>query len=74
MDNSEQIKYWNGAGGEQWVIAQARMDTMLAPLSHGLLEAINVQADERVIDIGCGCGDTSLSMAAQGAQVWGGCW
>ena len=47
------------------------MDAMLEPLSQAALQVANAQADERVIDVGCGCGATSLAMAAAGGQVWG---
>ena len=70
-DNSEQIAYWNEQAGPTWVDAQERMDAMLAPLTEVALTAANVQPGERVIDVGCGCGDTSLQMAQAGASVWG---
>lgn len=71
MSNQEQIDYWNGKAGNTWVDAQERMDKMLAPLTSPLLEHASVKPGDRVIDIGCGCGDTSLQLAAQGAQVLG---
>ena len=71
MSNQEQIDYWNGKAGNTWVDAQERMDKMLAPLTSPLLEQAKVKPGERVIDIGCGCGDTSLQLAAKGAQVLG---
>jgi SAM-dependent methyltransferase len=71
MDNSEQIEYWNSGAGEVWVAAQQQMDAMLGPLSMALVAKANVQPGERAIDIGCGCGDTSIALAQQGASVWG---
>ena len=32
MDNEKERAFWNGAGGETWVRAQAQLDHMLAPL------------------------------------------
>jgi len=69
--NQQQIDYWNGQAGATWVAAQARLDAMLEPLSVIALQRAAVQAGERVIDVGCGCGATSLAMAQQGAEVWG---
>ena len=70
-DNAEQIEYWNGKAGETWVRAQDRMDAMLAELSAIAIERANAQRGERVIDVGCGCGATTLALAERGASVWG---
>lgn len=70
-DNSAQIDYWNGKAGETWVAAQERMDAMLADLTSAAIHKADARAGERVIDVGCGCGDTSIALAASGASVWG---
>lgn len=70
-DNSEQIKYWNGQAGETWVQVQQVIDQNLAPLSELAIAAADPRPGERVIDVGCGCGTTSLALAARGAAVWG---
>lgn len=69
--NAEQIKYWNGAAGATWTQSQERMDLMLQPLTQVALEAAAARADDHIIDIGCGCGDTSLQLATLAAQVRG---
>lgn len=69
--NQEQIDYWNGEAGRVWAEVQARLDTLLAPISSALLERAAVQPGERVVDVGCGCGDTTLALARAGAAVWG---
>lgn len=69
--NDEQIEFWNSRAGETWVEAQEQMDLMLAPLSALALDAAAPQPGERAIDVGCGCGDTSLAIANRGAAVWG---
>ena len=65
------VGLWNGKAGETWVNAQERVDAMLQPLSDQAVAAAAVQSGERVIDIGCGCGATSIALAERGAQVWG---
>lgn len=70
-ENQEQVDYWNGEAGATWVKAQERLDTMLEPLSAVAIAKANPSNGERVIDVGCGCGTTSLAMAARGASVWG---
>ncbi len=67
--NAEQIDYWNSAAGETWVRFQAQLDHLIAPLGAEALRQLAARPGECVIDIGCGCGDTSLDLAARvGAQ------
>jgi ubiquinone/menaquinone biosynthesis C-methylase UbiE len=61
--NAEQITYWNGPGGQKWVHRQGMQDLLLGPVSDVLIERARVAAGERVIDIGCGCGSTSIAFA-----------
>ena len=65
--NDAQIEFWNGAGGETWVRAQARLDAMLAPISDAVLDHAGRLDGLRVLDVGCGCGATSLDAVARGA-------
>ncbi|MDP6980371.1 MAG: methyltransferase domain-containing protein [Myxococcota bacterium] len=69
--NAEQIEYWNSKAGQTWVASQAGVDRMLEPLTALLLERADAQDGERVLDVGCGCGDTTLQIAQTGAAVWG---
>jgi ubiquinone/menaquinone biosynthesis C-methylase UbiE len=69
--NKEQIDFWNSTAAAVWVESQTRMDKMLAPLTEVALSAAAVHSGERVIDVGCGCGDTSLQLGQAGAAVWG---
>jgi len=61
--NADQIAYWNGPGGQNWIRRQATQDTLLEPISAILLDAANVALGEQVIDIGCGCGGTTREIA-----------
>lgn len=69
--NEEQDRYWNGQAGQTWVEAQDRLDAMLAPISEQVLARAQPKSGERIVDVGCGCGDTTLSLAKSGAYVWG---
>src|SRR5436309_14141572 len=62
-DKSEQIAEWNGALGERWVAMQQEIDRIVVPFGDAALKAAAPQPGERVIDIGCGCGDTSIELA-----------
>jgi SAM-dependent methyltransferase len=63
--NADQIAYWNATAGETWVAFQERLDRQIAPLGHTAMAALDPAADERLIDIGCGCGQTSLELAGE---------
>ena len=71
QDNQAQIEYWNGEAGTTWVRAQEPMDAMLTPLSDQALTRAAAMPGERVIDVGCGCGTTTLALAERGARVHG---
>jgi SAM-dependent methyltransferase len=63
--NADQIAYWNGPGGQQWADRQQMQDIMLAPVSDLLIDRAQVKAGERVLDVGCGCGSTSVVLASK---------
>jgi SAM-dependent methyltransferase len=62
-DNSEQIREWNGPLGERWAREQEVMDQLAGPFGQAALTAAAAREGERAIDIGCGCGDTSIALA-----------
>jgi SAM-dependent methyltransferase len=62
--NAAQIEYWNALAGETWVKFHAQLDRQIAPLGHRAQAALAATPGEAILDIGCGCGQTSLELAA----------
>jgi len=69
--NAEQIEFWNGDAGATWARRQQRMDALLAPISDAAMQACRIATGDRVLDVGCGCGDTTLRMSQRGALATG---
>lgn len=61
--NAEQIVYWNEQAGPRWVAAQEPLDEHIAPLGRLALERGAIRAGERALDVGCGCGHSTLELA-----------
>ena len=61
--NADQIAYWNGPGGQKWADRQQEQVALLAPVADILIDRAAPAVGERVIDVGCGCGSTSIAMA-----------
>lgn len=70
-DNREQAEFWNGQMGDAWIQVEANIDRMLEPLTGPALDSLSPKSKEKIIDIGCGCGTTSIMIADRGATVWG---
>ena len=61
--NVDQATYWNGPSGRRWIDRQEMQDGILAPVAERLLKSAGAAPGDRVIDIGCGCGATTLEIA-----------
>ena len=63
VENAEQIRAWNGDSGRHWVVHRDRYATMHRPFTDALRTAAAIRPGRAVLDIGCGCGATSLAAA-----------
>lgn len=61
--NASQVEYWNETKGPGWVAAQARIDGQVTPFGLLAMERASIVEGERVLDVGCGTGQTSLQLA-----------
>lgn len=67
--NAEQIRYWNEQAGPKWVAMQEQLDLQLAPLGLRGIERAAIVHGEAALDLGCGCGTTSLELARRTGET-----
>src|SRR5438552_17341626 len=63
--NAEQTRYWNEAAGPKWVSFRKIIDAQIGPLGHRAMDRAGIAPGERVVDVGCGCGDTTITLGGR---------
>jgi SAM-dependent methyltransferase len=60
--NADQVGDWNDQSGRRWVANQARLDAVVEVFGEAAIKAAAPAKGERVLDIGCGAGSSSLAL------------
>lgn len=63
--NRDQAEYWNGEVGQRWAASQRVLDAVFAPLTLALFQHAALRAGSKMLDIGCGAGETALIASRQ---------
>jgi SAM-dependent methyltransferase len=61
--NSQQSKIWNESVGQAWVEHAAHFDATLEPFGEAAIQKLDLRPGDRVVDIGCGTGATTIRLA-----------
>jgi SAM-dependent methyltransferase len=61
--NAEQARAWDGEEGAYWAAHAERFDRAVAAYQHDFLTAAAIHRGDRVLDIGCGTGQTTREVA-----------
>ena len=72
--NVEQSEYWNEKSGPKWVKNEDALNERLSILTDELFSRVKIKGSDKVLDIGCGGGDTTFRVSkllADGGHVVG---
>src|ERR1700724_3910050 len=67
--NAAQTQEGNAAVGRPWTQFQEQLERQLDPLGREALRALAPLPGEHILDIGCGCGATTLDLAVRVGPV-----
>lgn len=65
MSPPTQREFWSGAIGQHWAQEQRVLDRALEPFGAQMLALAELREGHHALDVGCGCGATTLEVARQ---------
>ena len=71
MANEAQIRTWNDENAKRWLSLRAPMTRQLEPFGDAALQALQPRQGEAALDVGCGFGETTLSLARRTGAALG---
>lgn len=63
--NRTQADYWASAAGLKWIELEKSLDTAMESMLETVLDAAAISKKDRVVDIGCGTGASTIAAAKQ---------
>lgn len=63
--NAAEIAYWTEVGRAVWVTRQEQLDRIGAPFGQCARQALSPRPGERIMDVGCGCGSTTMELGQE---------
>jgi SAM-dependent methyltransferase len=66
--NAGNFEAWDGGDGDYWTENEAHFDAAVARYHEPLLDAAQIDRSDRVLDLGCGTGQTTRDAARRASQ------
>ncbi len=63
--NATEIENWNDAIGRTWAMLHQRLDRQIEPIGAAAMAEAGFSPGHRVLDVGCGCGETTFEIASR---------